>query len=302
MRSRLLQLVSISLAAATCLSGAEWVRGALTLHEVTGEIVLSPLGGDRFVMGSGRVPETMPGLVECAAAHGASAFFSASNRSAILFSGEGSFAIERFEQTVASPGAWERGGREPGQSRVIVNFRSGRIAIDSRRMAEASQYLVETPLGRITVRRALWQMRIEFDPRSGIFDFTITCSDGRVRFTDLQGEQYTLRTGQRLSGAGSRTSPSIEVGEATGRSQEQMRDFRQLLVDRAAVLDDWQAFEPFLSEASQTSSESTATAARRRPSGSDRRPIIIDYAEDPPPVSPFRGEIRAPSADEADLF
>ena len=55
-----------------------------------------------------------------------------------------------------------------------------------------------------------------FEPPSQIFDFTITCAEGRVRFTDLQG-QHTLQTGQRLGGGGSRRSPLIEVGEITKR-------------------------------------------------------------------------------------
>ena len=33
-----------------------------------------------------------------------------------------------------------------------------------------------------------------------------------------------------------------------------------------------------------------------------RRLIIIEYTNDPPAVTPFRGEVKAPSIEEADLF
>ena len=56
--------------------------------------------------------------------------------------------------------------------------------------------LIETPIGRLA-KGSLWQMRILFEPRSQIFDYDCVCR-GRVRFTDLQGQQYTLHAGQRL--------------------------------------------------------------------------------------------------------
>lgn len=302
MLPRFLQLSSILLALASPLAAAEWVRGALTLHEVSGEVVVAELGGSATEMGAGVTPVSMSALVNCEAPHDVSAFFSASNRSFVLFEGTGSFAVERFEQELPDAATWQSAGREAGQSRMIVNLRSGRIAIDARNMSDSSQYLVETPLGRITVRRALWQMRIEFDPRSQIFDFTITCSDGRVRFTDLQGQQYTLRTGQRLSGAGAKATPSIEVGESTDRTREQMQQFRQLIDAHATAAGELEAYKPYFRAINLGSAVVAPPATESRQSDSGRRPIVIEHAKDPEPVTPFRGEVRAPSAYQADIF
>lgn len=302
MLPRILQLTSILLFWVAPLYAVDWVRGSVALHEVSGEVVVSELGESATAMGASVAPVFMSGLVNCEAPHGALAFFSASNRSYVLFQGSGSFAVERFEQELPAASTWQPAGSEVGQSRVIVNFRSGQIAIDARNMSDSSQYLVETPLGRISVRRALWQMRIEFDARSQIFDFTITCSDGRVRFTDLQGQQYTLRTGQRLSGAGDKAAPSIKVGESTDRSREQMVRFRQLIETHAAAATDLEAYKAYFRPIKLDSGVADRAARSTRQADSGRRPIVIEHAKDPAPVTPFRGEVRTPSVDQAEIF
>jgi len=283
------------------LNADTWVCGALTLHQVSGEVVLTELGEGAVEFGNGQMPVTTSGLINCAAAYGSSAFFSTSNRSYIYFAGDGSFAIERFEQIVPDAATWGASERETTQSRMIVNFRAGDIIIDSRNMLESSQCLIETPLGRLTVKRALWQMRIAFDPRSQIFDFTITCSDGRVRFTDLQGQQYTLRAGQRLAGAGARKTPSIEVGEKTDRSLEQMQRYKELADIYLAAGHDLAQYLEHLQPIEQGARQA-ALAPPEHSNGSTRRPIVIEYAKDPDPVTPFRGEMKPPSAFQADLF
>lgn len=302
MFARFIQLSLLILAVAAPLAADTWVRGALTLHRVSGEIVVSELGGDSFKVAPGDVPFTVPGLMNGEAPHGSSAFFSASTRSYLLFEGAGSFAVERLEQVMPEAETWWADRREASQSRMIVNFRAGHITIDSRNMSDASQYLVETPLGRITARRALWQMQIAFDPRSQIFDFTISCSDGRVRFTDLQGQQYTLRTGQRLSGAGARTSPSIEVAGMAERAREQMQRFLDLVDIYAPAADDLQAYEPHFQQIDQAEAGPDSVASVLDRTSSARRPIVIEHAKDPAPVTPFRGEVRPPSSYQADLF
>lgn len=301
MFSLLTKLTLFLLAFATSLGAEAWVRGALTLHFVSGEVTVSELGEGALEMTPDAVPVSMPGLINCKASYGSSAFFSSSNRSYILFEGDGSYAIERFEQIVPDAEIWHSDEREASQSRTILNFRAGHMTIDSRNMLDSSQCLVETPLGRITVRGALWQMRIVYDPRSQIYDFVITCSDGRVRFTDLQGEQYTLRTGQRLSGAGSRTSPSIEVGEITEQASEQMQRFFGLVQSYASAANDLAAYELYFKMIEQEVAEGIKPVAVRD-TALDRRPIVIEYAKDPTPVTPFRGELKPPSAYQADLF
>lgn len=247
------------------------------------------------------MPVSISGLVDCVAEHDASAFFSFSNRSYLYFEGDGSFAVERFEQIMPDPEAWENEAGEVSQSRMILNFRSGFLVVDGRNMMDFSQCLVETPLGRLTVRNALWQMEISFDPRSQIFDFTINCSDGRVRFTDLQGQQYTLRAGQRLAGAGVRQAPSIEVGEKTDRFQEQMERFQVLSDTHLSAANDWTLYVNHLEAVEQASRQ--ASMAPVPPSAdSTRRPIVIEYASEPDPVTPFRAEAKPPSTTQVDLF
>ncbi len=293
-------VLSLTLVLTTQLCAQTWVRGALYLHAVDGEVKLSELGGESQVLGAAQVPVGASGLATCSAAYGSSAFFSTSNRSHIYFEGEGSFAVERLEQIAPDPAVWKAEPQETDQSRMIINFRAGTLIVDSRNMVESSQCLIETPLGRLTVKRALWQMNIMFDPRSHIFNFTITCSSGRVRFTDLQGQQYTMRTGQRLVGAGSRTSPSIEVGEITDRTREQMQRYHILAKAYMAAGDDLALYLDRLQPIGTVAAQPSVTHIRS--TESTRRPIVIEHASEPKPVTPFRGELAPPSKWQADLF
>ena len=279
----------------------ERVRGGLTLHQVIGQVDLKELGGDLIRLGVGQVPITTKGLIECEARSGSSAFFTASNRTAIYFQGSGSFAIERFEQVMPQQTDWNADTIEASQSWMILNFRGGDLIVDNRNMLESSQFLVETPLGRIASNEGLWQMQIIFERRSQIFDFTITCVQGRVRFTDLQGQQYSLHAGQRLAGAGPRMTPSIEVGENTERSLEQMERYQYLVNQHLAAANNFTQYLDYLHVIEQAASRRSELPLVGG-SNSTRRPIVIEYAKDPEPVTPFRGKVKPPSVDQADLF
>ncbi len=283
------------------LVAGERVHGGLILHEANGQVDLKKIGEDVARLSRRDVPIATMGLIECEASYGSSVFFTASNRSAIYFEGSGSFAVERFEQVMPELAKWNADKVEPSLSRMILNFRGGDLIVDNRNMLESSQFLIETPLGRLTAKRALWQMQISFDPRSQIFDFTITCTEGRVRFTDLQGQQYTVHMGQRLAGAGSRTSPSIEVGEKTERSREQMQRYQDLASQYSAASSDFTQYLACLQVIEQTARRTSELPVADR-LNSARRPIVIEYAREAKPVTPFRGEVKPPSADQADLF
>jgi hypothetical protein len=297
----LIKFITVLLLLNAPVAAETWVRGVLVVNEVNGAVVLSDLGERSVEMNASNVPHYRQALVECVAPHGASAFFSTSNFINILFEGEGSFAIERFEQQLPEAGLLRSDNLKSGQSRMILNFRAGQIAIDSRNLAGLSQFIVETPLGRITLPRALWQMRIEYDPRSRIYDFTITCSEGRVRFTDLQDQTYVLRAGQQLSGAGSRTSPSIEVGTRSEHFQERGLRFQNKIEAHSLSEADLEAFRMLFQEITQSSVTTAVNSIQQSPTSS-RRPIVIEHAIDPPLVSPFRAEIDPPSDYQADLF
>jgi hypothetical protein len=268
---------------------------------VNGQVDFKKLGEDVARLSRGEVPITTMGLIECEAGYGSSVFFTASNRSAIYFEGSGSFAVERFEQVMPKLAKWNANKVEPSQSQMILNFRGGDLIVDNRNMLESSQFLVETPLGRLTTKRALWQMRILFDPRSQIFDYIITCAEGRVLFTDLQGQQYTLRMGQRLAGVGSRTSTSIEVGEKTERSQEQMQRYLDLASHYSAASSDFTQYLSYLQVIEQTVRRTSNLPVADR-LNSARRPTVIEYAREAKLVTPYRGEVKPPSADQANFF
>jgi hypothetical protein len=268
---------------------------------VNGQVDLKKLGEDVARLSRVEVPITTMGLIECEAGYGSSVFFTASNRSAIYFEGSGSFAVDRFEQVMPELAKWNADKVEPSQSQMILNFRGGDLIVDNRNMSESSQFLVETPLGRLTTKRALWQMRILFDSRSQIFDFIITCAEGRVLFTNLRGQQYTLRMGQRLAGVGSRTSPSIEVGEKTERSQEQMQRYQDLASQHSAASSDFTQYLACLQVIEQAARSTSELPVTDR-LNSARRPIVIEYSREAKPVTPFRGEVKPPSAGQADLF
>ena len=286
----------------TCaLTAGERVHGGLALHEINGQVGLKKLGEDLTSLSRGDVPIATMGMIECLASHGSSAFFTASNRSVIYFEGEGSFAVERFEQVMPDLAKWNADKVEPSQSRMILNFRGGDLIVDNRNMSESSQLLVETPLGRLTATRALWQMRILFDPRNQIFDFTITSNKGLVRFTDFQGQQYEIRMGQRLAGVGSRAGLSVEVGKKTARSQERMQRYQDLASKHSIASSDFTQYLACLQVIKQNDRKTSELPVADR-LNSARRPIVIEYATQAKPVTPFRGEVKPPSADQADLF
>ena len=280
------------------------VRGALILHEVSGKVSISRMGKEEVNFQANQVPVSMPGLIDCRASNGSYVFFSTSSRSSILFEGDGSFTINRFEQRLPKLAYWESSQEEVSQSRVIVNFREGQITVDNRYMFDSSQFLAETPLGTVRALGGIWQMSISFDPSSHRFNFHISCIDGLVRFTDFTGRQHSLRNGQRLSGAGLPTSPSIEVGEIVERTSEKVQFFLELIRVYASSRGDLAAYTPCFQVIEQDQLFVNVPADLDDVDTNDilDHPIIIDYTSDPPAVTPFRAEVKAPSLSEADLF
>ncbi len=278
-----------------------WVRGSLLLLEVEGELSVSELGADPLSVAAGETPKPFKGLLNCEAESAARAVFSTSNRMFLEFTGEGSFSIERFEQILPAVDAWQGSDQETGQSRMIYNFRSGQLAVDSRRMHETSQCLIETPLGKITLSDAFLLAEIRFDQRSQLFNFAVSCIEGRVRFIDNNGVSYTLRNGQRLAGVGARMTPSIEVGELTTRGRDRVGDFLKAMERNAAAANDLAAYQARLQPIRGLVNTATERVIESGPD-SGRRPIVIERAKEPEAVTPFRGEIPPPSAYQADLF
>lgn len=278
-----------------------WTQGAFLIHEISGGVGLSELGKSSLDVESADLPVGIRGRFTCQADPGAAVFLSASNRMFVQLQGPGEFGVERFEQTEPEPSVWSSTDQESGQSRMLFSLRSGNLFMDTRELNETSRVAVETPIGRIAVGRALWQMRIDFDQRSGIFSFEIACSEGSLSFTSRRDSNYPLRAGQRLSGAGGWTDPGVDVVEMTTNNREAIEEF---LSTRSNAKNDAARLEYYLRFMDELLSGGGAPIdTRTTPRGrGDAGPVIIEYAPKPETLTPFRGEIPAPSESQADIF
>lgn len=279
-----------------------WIQGSFLVHEISDGVRFSELGATDLAVSHPDLPFGLGGRFSCRADSGAAVVLSASNGMFLQLSGPGEFGVERFEQTkLAEDGPQAMTLREDNQSRMLFSFRSGHLCMDTRELNEASQLAVETPLGRITADRALWQMRIAFDQRSGIFNFELACSVGRVRFTDQRGLNYALRAGQRLSGAGGWANPGINVVEVTENDQETFEAFLTRREKAQAAANRIELYLPRIdSVASAVLGPEQERAASLGEGGP--RPVIIEYAPRPETLTPFRAEILPPSEGQADTF
>ncbi len=273
-----------------------WMRGAVVVAVAEGEVVLEEVGGELWeIQPEDSLPRYISGLLKVDAQLNGSVFLKTSNRISVYNEGAGFFAIERFEQDVAK-------SMDQAKSRMILNFRRGLLAVDHRALSDNSRMTVETPLGRISVKHGWWLMRIAYDEWSHIYDFSIECADGVLRFTDCRGDTYTLRNGQRLRGAGASSRASIEVAEISDEARELFEQFAALnAVAEAMELSD-HMFRSKMKSLTH-SNEATAVAVETSDGGGARkRPLLIEYAPQSAPVTPFRAERRPPSGYQADLF
>lgn len=299
--SRYFQIFSLALLLPFSLSAQVWVRGSAIVHSVDGKAEFTELGSGTYHSDLENVPSGIGGLFNCLMVDSSSAFFSTSNRMFIQHNGPGSFSIERFEQVEPHPETWQEDQGELVQSRMIYNLRSGGLMVDARRMLETSQCSVEIPLGRVSLRRALIGLKVELGQRGEIFSFEIVCLDGQVRFTDNRGGIYTLRTGQRLAGVGGRMAPSIEVGALTAQWSERSKKFKEKFETYRQPANVLAAYQPRFLVIDRVG-YTLQTEQRDKDSSTSRRPIVIERASDPDPVTPFRGEVSPPSAYRADIF
>jgi hypothetical protein len=291
-----LSLITVCLFAVfTTVHAEEWVRGAAAVTSVTGEVILEAVGGESLQLDSAdSLPRYVSGLLKVRTQSKDAVFLKTSNRISIYNEGAGFFAIERFEQDVAT-------STDQGKSRMILNLRQGLLAVDNRALSSDSQMIVETALGRISVKNGWWLMEIVYDERSHLYDFSIECADGVLRFTDRGGDTYTLRNGQRLRGAGASSRPSIEVAGISEDAIEFFEEFAEMAAEATALELPAEAFraqmQP-LKHAGRTDSAPAETATAR----TTKRPLVIEYAPQSAPVTPFRAVIRPPSSYQADLF
>lgn len=282
-------------------ANSTWVQGGVAVLEASGGLKLE-------VPSTGEVYESfddttyLPGLLSCQAESDASILLHTSSRMTLQFRGEGFFSVERFEGTFGvDPDAPDE--LIETQSRFILTQRMGELFIDSRSLSADSKFVVETPFGRISSLKAVLQVRIEYDYRSGIYDFTISCAEGTVRLRDLSKQVYTIYAGQRISGAGSYVEPSIEVAQQTQQIREKFDRFLGVLAGLESAKIDWVEMRAHKESLPDVMPDpySSLTASGGSPAAK-KRPRVIEFAPQADAITPFRGEVKPPSDSQADIF
>jgi hypothetical protein len=298
MRKVFFILFAALFAAVAMLQAQDWMRGAVVVTSVVGEVIVEEAGGESLqIHATDRLPLAVSGLLQIRTKEEDAVFLRTSNRISIYNAGAGFFAIERFEQDVGT-------SMDHGKSRLIFNFRQGLVVVDNRALSDDSQMIVETPVGRISVKAGWWLMNIAYDQRSNQYDFSIECADGVLRFTERNGNTYTLRNRQRLRGAGESLRVSIEVSEISEEAGELFEEFALLEAGAVALELSSEIFLPKMKRLRQVESGDAelAQVAQRPERSAAKRPLMIEYAPQSAAVTPFRAVIRAPSSYQADLF
>lgn len=290
---------------AVCLTGRlygqAWQQGSVAFTHIDDGVELSAMGGAPLKPEGQALPFYSAGLFTSKNGPSSRTMLMASNGVIADYRGAGDFSIERFEQQGHFEGEWLEEDVESGQSRMIFNLRQGTLVLGQRNLADPSQLIVEAPVGRISASRGvLWMVEMSKDARKHTFAFNIYCFEGAIHLTDLRGRVYTIRNGQRISGAGDVKQPSIEVAEITLDAVEYLEDYkvrRDLLLamefsDEALLA----VMKPLPSRLFAPVEVDPSTIA------SDVRPVLIEYVPRTEVVTPFRGVANPPSVYEADLF
>jgi hypothetical protein len=291
-------VVAALFAAVAMLQAEDWMRGAVVVTSVTGEVTLEETGGESAQMHpTDLLPRAVSGLLQIRTKAKNAVFLKTSNRISIYNEGAGFFAIERFEQDVAT-------SIDQGKSRMIFNIRQGLLVVNNRALSEDSQMIVVTPLGRMSVKNGWWSLEIAYDERRHIYDCSIKCADGVLRFTDQIGETYTLRKGQRMRGTGTSTRASFKVAENAEEDSELFEEFALMEADAEALALSSAIFRSKMKQLKQVKQVKNAVAVTAEVSeeGAVKRPLVIEYAPQSAPVTPFRAVISAPTSYQADLF
>jgi len=294
-------IIVTTLLGLSVLSAEVWVRGSAVALAATGAVRIEvPANGQSYE--SFDSPQYFPGIFNCRAEQAGSVLIQLSSRLRLAFRGQGFCSVERAESLFDSvPGL--QASPEASRERIILNLRRGELIIDSRELSDAAKLILETPFGRISAVRGVLLLQVEFDRRSGIYDFTISSAEGMARLFDLRGQAYEVYPGQRLSGAGSYLTPAIEVGEQMTEIREKLQAYfaAQEVMDPAQV--DPAQLLAHLAVLPGPEQSDWSAGSLAEPSGSSvKRPRVIEFAPAAEPFTPFRAEVKPPSDFQADLF
>ena len=287
-------------------AGAENLKsGAIALVQIEEGVSVSQLGHTIEMPAIQQFPTYVPGLIIVESESPRGALMLCSNGAVIDFKGSGYFALERFEQELADAPTSLVDREESGQSRMILSLRAGTLVLDHRKLTSSSKVLVEAPFGRISAdSRSLWMIDVSRDVRKQSYYFNIYCVEGTIRLFDLKGSMFTVRSGQRISGAGSAYQPSVEVAEITSNAVEYLEGFAQRVADFSETEFSREAFTEVMRGLARASplEEDSGSRVDSTTLKKGQRPILIEYSSRMAPITPFRGVAEPPSAVEADLF
>lgn len=280
----------------TLLLAQGWRYGSVYVADAPEGMQLQRVGGELYSPSD--LPGFFPGMLRMSGVAREGLFWQASNAVLGAYYGSGDFNIERFEQDSTDAAS--------ARSRMILSMATGRLILDSRGLPRSAQVLIELPMGKIHINRALISLDISHDERTGIYDFRMISVEGSLRFTDNQGQQYFASETQLLSGVGSSYAPSLEVSDVTRRMREAFDVFATNAEEALApAAEDPGGFArqmdvvPSLKRARPGES---ADAAASVPAEVKQRPIVIEFVPAAKPLVPFRGEVRPLSEREAALF
>ncbi|MEN8661819.1 MAG: hypothetical protein ACN4GF_09005 [Lentimonas sp.] len=283
----------------------DWKKGSVAIFAIEAGVDIMEMGQRDLKLSVNEVPTYVPGLLIAKSEGTNRVSMLASNGVLIDFKGAGYFAIERFEQEALGL-EWLDAKHESGQSRMILNLRAGTLIVDQRKLLNVSQAALEAPVGRFSGNNdSLWMIQLSKDARKRTYSFNVYCVQGTLRYIDLTGRTFTIRSGQRITGAGSALNPSVEVAAITSDAQEYLDDY----LERVSALKDMGlAEEGFLSATKKMRLDgvvedlSPLQKETANVIAIEARPVVIEYAPRSAPVTPFQGVARPPSVDELDLF
>ncbi|MGC6423517.1 MAG: hypothetical protein ACON4O_00860 [Lentimonas sp.] len=280
-----------------------WKQGSIAICTLDEGIELFEMGAERPADIS-NLPQYIPGLLVTEAKQPGIVTMLTSNGVVLDFGGPGFFAIERFEQEGDLSSEWLSSELEPGKSRMILNIRAGRLFVDQSKLQPASQFVLESPVGRFSsYNEAIWMIALTKNARQRTHGFNIYCFQGMVEFVDFMDRTFTIRAGQQITGGGSALTPYVEIAQINPDGEEQMEDhaLRSAAITKMNLseMDFLAATKLLLNSVSENTTGPDGVEDARIETS---LPVIIQYAPRASLVTPFKGVAGPPSDDEVDLF
>lgn len=269
--------------------------GTIYLPSIPEGMSVSGVGGRAFPADG--FPGVVPGRLRLSGFSRDGVLAAGSNGFKLVYHGAGTLVFERFDQMITT-------SLTDGISRSILSMEAGWIQFDGRDLANGSQMVLELPFGRLLLEYALGSVNIEHDQRSRIYSFEILCAEGLIQLIDNAGVSFDITSGQCITGAGTSFKPLFEVSDLTQRSQEVLAAFTRRCSKELVALEKYskdllEAMEPVFFSGQASFAKEPVTL---RPAESEKRPYVIEFSPNPPPVLPRYGTVRSLSDEEARLY